>query len=133
MNKRSIGFRLVDALLILMMILPLVGAMALQVLTKPASDGVAIAGARIFFFLQAIKVVVSISSAMPFAIFPITFALAGAIINTSASSASAICSTLNLKLRSKVSTMHLLPVRLSKVIGFIKFVAFCVIITFTSA
>ena len=26
MNKRSIGFRLVDALLILMMILPLVGA-----------------------------------------------------------------------------------------------------------
>ena len=49
MNKRSIGFRLVDALLILMMILPLVGAMALQVLTKPASDGVAIAGARIFF------------------------------------------------------------------------------------
>ena len=49
MNKRSIGFRLVDALLILMMILPLVGAMALQALTKPASDGVAIAGARIFF------------------------------------------------------------------------------------
>lgn len=40
MNKRSIGFRLVDALLILMMILPLVGAMALQVLTKPASDDI---------------------------------------------------------------------------------------------
>ena len=49
MNKKSIGFKLVDALLILMMILPLVGAMALQVMTKPGSDGVAIAGARIFF------------------------------------------------------------------------------------
>ena len=52
MNKKSIGFKLVDALLILMMILPLVGAMALQVMTKPASDGVAIAGARIFFTIH---------------------------------------------------------------------------------
>lgn len=52
MNKKSIGFKLVDALLILMMILPLVGAMALQVMTKPGSDGVAIAGARIFFTIH---------------------------------------------------------------------------------
>lgn len=49
MKKKSIGFRVVDALLILMMILPLVCAMAIQVMTKPSSDGVAIAGARIFF------------------------------------------------------------------------------------
>ena len=52
MNRKSIGFKLVDALLILMMILPLVGAMAIQVMTKPASDGVAIAGARIFFTIH---------------------------------------------------------------------------------
>lgn len=49
MKKKNIGFRVVDALLILMMILPLVCAMAIQVMTKPSSDGVAIAGARIFF------------------------------------------------------------------------------------
>lgn len=49
MKKKSIGFRMVDALLILMMILPLVCAMAIQVMTKPSSDGVSIAGARIFF------------------------------------------------------------------------------------
>lgn len=49
MKKKSIGFRMVDALLILMMILPIVCAMAIQVMTKPSSDGVSIAGARIFF------------------------------------------------------------------------------------
>lgn len=52
MNKKSIGFKLVDAVLIIMMILPIVGAMALQVMTKPASDGVTIAGARIFFTIR---------------------------------------------------------------------------------
>ena len=52
MNRKSIGFKIVDALLILMMILPLVGAMAIQVMTKPTSDGVAIAGARIFFTIH---------------------------------------------------------------------------------
>lgn len=49
MKKKSIGFRMVDALLILMMILPIVCAMTIQVMTKPSSDGVSIAGARIFF------------------------------------------------------------------------------------
>ena len=43
-----------------------------------------IAGATSFLHGQAITVVVSISSAMPFAILPITFAEAGAIMTTSA-------------------------------------------------
>ena len=81
---------------------------------------------------QAITVVVSISSAIPFAILPITFALAGAIITTSAAFASATCSTLNSKLRSNVSIRHLCFVNVSKVMGFIKLVAFCVISTCTS-
>ena len=42
-------FILVDVLLILMMILPIVGAIVLKVLTTPASEGVSITGARIFF------------------------------------------------------------------------------------
>ena len=42
-------FIAVDVLLILMMILPIVAGIVLKVLTTPASDGVAITGARIFF------------------------------------------------------------------------------------
>ena len=42
-------FILVDVLLILMMIFPIVGAIVLKVLTTPASEGVSITGARIFF------------------------------------------------------------------------------------
>ena len=81
----------------------------------------------------AMTVVVSISSAMPPAIFPITFAEAGAISITSAFFARLTWVTSNWKFRSKVSTRHLFPVSVSKVMGLIKFVAFCVISTWTSA
>lgn len=87
------------------------------------------AGEIIFLHLQAITVVVSISSAIPFASFPITFAEAGAISTTSAFFASETCSTLNWKFLSNVSIRHLFPVSVSNVIGFIKLVAFCVINT----
>ena len=49
MKTTSRRFRAVDILLLLMMILPLVAAMVLKVLTTPASDGIAITGARILF------------------------------------------------------------------------------------
>ena len=52
-----------------------------------------IAGAINTFAFVAITVVVSISSAIPFAILPITLAVAGAIKNTSALLARDICST----------------------------------------
>ncbi len=42
-------FIAVDVLLILMMVLPIVGAIVLKVLTTPASEGISITGARIFF------------------------------------------------------------------------------------
>ena len=90
-----------------------------------------IAGATSFLHGQAITVVVSMSSAMPFAILPITFASAGAIITTSACFASATCSTLYWKLRSNVSMKHLFDVSVSKVIGLMKFVAFSVMSTCT--
>ena len=48
-QKTSRRFKLVDTLYIVMMILPLLAGMALQVLTKPQSDGIALSGARIFF------------------------------------------------------------------------------------
>ena len=47
MKENSKKFRIVDALLIVMMVAPLVVAMAIKVLTTPASEGISITGARI--------------------------------------------------------------------------------------
>jgi hypothetical protein len=51
----------VDIFYIVMMILPILGGILLQVLTKPASEGVTITGARIFFTVP-----------MPIQDFPVT-------------------------------------------------------------
>ena len=63
-----------------------------------------IAGATTTGALVASSVVVTMSSAMPCAALAITFAVAGAITNTSAALASEMCSTSHAKLRSNVST-----------------------------
>lgn len=47
--KKKLSFRTVDILLILLMVVPLAAGMLLKVLTEPASEGLTIAGARIFF------------------------------------------------------------------------------------
>lgn len=49
MQKRSFAFRLVDALYLMLSILPFVGGIILKILTNAPSDGVSISGARIFF------------------------------------------------------------------------------------
>ena len=61
MRKTSLKFKLVDIFYIVMMILPILGGILLQVLTKPASEGVNITGARIFFAVP-----------MPIQDFPVT-------------------------------------------------------------
>ena len=81
----------------------------------------------------AMMVVVSISSQMPPATFPMTLAVQGATRKRSPRLASETCFTSKLKLRSKVSTMHLLLVSVSNVIGVMKWVAFWVMMTWTSA
>ena len=91
------------------------------------------AGLMIFLQVQAKTVVVSISSARPWASLAITLAVAGATKTTSACFARDTCSTENSKFRSKVSTRHLFPVSVSKVMGLIKFTAFFVIKTWTFA
>ncbi len=60
-SKRTSTFRAVDIFYIAMMILPILSAMILKVLTKPAGSGIEIAGAQIFFILP-----------MPLQDFPIT-------------------------------------------------------------
>lgn len=54
-------FKIVDAIYVAMMIIPIVFGIVLQVLTKPASEGITITGARIFFEIP-----------MPIQSFPIT-------------------------------------------------------------
>lgn len=61
MSKINLCFKIVDALYIAMMIIPILFGIVLQVLTKPASEGVAITGARIFFTIK-----------MPIQDFPVT-------------------------------------------------------------
>lgn len=52
MNKKTLRFRLLDVLYLAMIVIPLIAVMALNVMTKPTSDGIEIAGARIFFTIQ---------------------------------------------------------------------------------
>ena len=59
--KKDIKFKLIDLLLILGILLPLVLGIVLNVMTEPASEGITITGARIFFTVH-----------MPIQDFPIT-------------------------------------------------------------
>ena len=52
MKKRSAAFIFVDVLLIILMILPIAGLITLYILTTPASEGIQITGARIYFTLD---------------------------------------------------------------------------------
>lgn len=61
MKDRSRSFVFVDILLILTMILPVVAGIVIKILTTPASEGIAIAGAQIYFTIP-----------MPFQDLPIT-------------------------------------------------------------
>ena len=61
MNTISKRFKIVDFIYILMMVLPLAAGVVLNLLTKPASEGISISGARIFFTIP-----------MPIQDFPIT-------------------------------------------------------------
>ncbi len=49
MKKTSLKFKIVDIFYVVMMILPIVVGIVLQVLTQPASEGISITGARIYF------------------------------------------------------------------------------------
>ncbi len=49
MNKTSFKFKIADIFYITMMIIPIVFGIVLQILTKPASEGISITGARIYF------------------------------------------------------------------------------------
>ncbi len=92
-----------------------------------------IAGHKALGAVHAIIVVVKKSSAMPTAILPMTFAVAGHTINKSAASASAMCSTFHCFGSSNICmTTGLLDMVLN-VIGATSFAALSVIMTWVSA
>ena len=49
MEKTNLKFKIVDILYLALAIVPIIFGIVLQVLTKPASEGIEITGARIFF------------------------------------------------------------------------------------
>ena len=49
MKTKDLKFKIIDIIYIVMMILPIAFAIILQILTKPASEGISISGAIIFF------------------------------------------------------------------------------------
>lgn len=59
--KKSLVFKIIDAFYVAMMILPIVFGVVFQVLTEPASEGISLTGARIFFTIP-----------MPVQDFPVT-------------------------------------------------------------
>lgn len=69
MNKVSRGFKFVDCIYIAMMILPIAFGIVLQVLTEPASEGITLTGARVFFTIP-----------MPLQDFPVTEAQVNSVI-----------------------------------------------------
>ena len=54
MNKKTLRFRLLDVLYLAMIVIPLIAVMALNVMTKPASDGIEIAGERLMREIDAL-------------------------------------------------------------------------------
>ncbi len=60
-KERDLRFRVLDVLFLLMTVLPFVFGLVLKILTKPASNGIEIAGAQIYFTIP-----------MPMQDFPIT-------------------------------------------------------------
>ena len=49
MRSKSLRFKIADILYLIIAIVPIIAGIVLNVLTKPASEGISITGARIFF------------------------------------------------------------------------------------
>lgn len=95
MDKTSLKFKVIDALLIAMMIIPIVAGIVLQVLTEPASSGIGITGARIFFTIH-----------MPLQDFPVTEAQINSSIVIVVITALCLYMTHGLSLDIKLKRQH---------------------------
>ena len=106
MSKR---FKIVDAIYIAMMIIPILCGIVLQVLTKPASEGITITGARIFFTIP-----------MPIQDFPITESQINSAIVLIVLFFFCLYITHGISDRIKLKRQHLAELIIEKVDGLVK-------------
>lgn len=106
MSKR---FKIVDAIYIAMMIIPILCGIVLQVLTKPASEGITITGARIFFTIP-----------MPIQDFPITESQINSAIVLVTLFFFCLYITHGISDRIKLKRQHLAELIIEKVDGLVK-------------
>ena len=106
MSKR---FKIVDAIYIAMMIIPILCGIVLQVLTKPASEGITITGARIFFTIP-----------MPIQDFPITESQINSAIVLVTLFFFCLYITHGISDRIKLKRQHLAELLIEKVDGLVK-------------
>ena len=108
MKSKSRRFAAVDLLLILMMILPIVGCIVLKVLTTPASDGISISGARIYFTIP-----------MPIQDLPITESQINSWMVMMSILASCLYMTHGLKVKADTKRQHAVEWIVEKVQGLV--------------
>mgnify|MGYP003290528483 CR=1 FL=1 len=104
MKKTNLRFRIVDAFYVVMMILPIVFGIVLQVLTKPASEGISITGARIYFTIP-----------MPLQDFPVTESQVNSLIVTVVIFFLCLFLTHGLTEKSELKRQHLAEMAVEKV------------------
>ena len=102
-------FKIVDAIYIAMMIIPIVFGIVLQVLTKPASEGITITGARIFFEIP-----------MPIQNFPITESQVNSAIVMVVLLFFCLYMTHGISERIKLKRQHFAELIIEKVDGLVK-------------
>lgn len=108
MNKTSLRFKLVDAFYIAMMIIPIVAGIVLKVLTEPASEGINITGARIFFTIP-----------MPLQDFPVTESQINSVIVTIVIFFFCLYLTHGLTQRADLKRQHLAEMAVEKIDGLV--------------
>ena len=109
MKKTSLGFKIVDALYIAMMILPITFGIVLQVLTKPVSEGITITGARVFYTLP-----------MPVMDFPISEAQINSVLVLITLTAFCLYMTHGLSERATLKRQHLAEMAVEMVDNLVK-------------
>ena len=108
MKKNDIRFKIIDVLLILMMVLPVVLGILLQVLTEPATEGIQITGARIYFTIP-----------MPLQDFPITESQINSVIALLVITGFCLYMTHGLSVNADLKRQHLAEMAVEKVEGLV--------------
>ncbi len=109
MEKHSLRFKIVDALYIAMMTLPLLFGIVLKVLTKPATEGISITGAQVYFTIP-----------MPIQDFPVSESQVNSLLVLITILAVCLYLTHGLSEHIKLKRQHFAELIVEKVSGMVK-------------